>query len=189
MISVTLHAARLEVVWGDITTQDVDAAVNAANESLRPGGGVCGAIHRVAGPGLAEACAGMTCPTGEARITSGFDLPARKVIHTVGPVWTGGHAKESDALEACYRNALYLAHRCSLRSIAFPAIGTGVYGYPLAAATMIAIPTVIRTLGQPRFLTAAIPLDLVRFVCFSTEDFEVYKNTLAMCTHLPPLKD
>lgn len=130
-------------VWqGDITTLTVDAIVNAANSSLLGGGGVDGAIHRAAGPELTAWCATLGgCPTGEARITPGFRLPARHVIHTVGPVWHGGHHGEAEALAACYRNSIRLAEAKGLSSIAFPAISCGVYGYPLAEAARIALAT------------------------------------------------
>ncbi|MDH3792303.1 MAG: O-acetyl-ADP-ribose deacetylase, partial [Rhodospirillales bacterium] len=126
-----------------ITTLEVDAIVNAANTELAPGGGVCGAIHRAAGPELAEECAKIGgCPTGEARITGGYRLPAKHVIHTVGPVWHGGGQGEDALLAACYRNSLDLAQDHGLASIAFPAISTGVFGYPLERATGIAVETV-----------------------------------------------
>ena len=122
---------RIAIVDGDITALAVDAIVNAANTMLAPGGGVCGAIHRAAGPDLAEACAKLGgCDTGEAKITPGFRLPARYVIHTVGPVWSGGGANEDLLLAACYRNSLALAEAHGLKSIAFPAISTGIYGFP-----------------------------------------------------------
>lgn len=136
----------IELVQGDITRLDVDAIVNAANEALAGGGGVDGAIHRAAGARLAAACRAIPsvrpfvrCPTGEARITPGFDLPARYIIHTVGPVWQGGRSGEPELLAACYRAAFRLAATHRLRSIAFPAISCGVFGYPLAAATAIAL--------------------------------------------------
>ena len=134
---------RLTVEQADITALEVDAIVNAANEALAPGGGVCGAIHRAAGPRLAEACrAAGPCPTGEARITPGFELKARHVIHAVGPVWHGGGAGEDALLAGAYGSSLELAREHGLRSIAFPAISTGVYGYPLERATRIAVETV-----------------------------------------------
>lgn len=127
-------------IQADITTLDVDAIVNAANEALAPGGGVCGAIHRAAGPELAAACAAIGhCPTGEARITPGFRLTARWVIHAVGPVWQGGTGREAELLAGCYRNSLDIARAHGLRSIAFPAISTGIYGYPPEPATRIAV--------------------------------------------------
>lgn len=136
----------IEVIEADITTLDVDAIVNAANQTLLGGGGVDGAIHRAAGPELLAACRalpqlrpGVRCPTGEARITPGFRLPARFVIHTVGPVWRGGAHGEADLLADCYRASLDLAHRNALRRIAFPAISCGIYGYPLDQAAAIAV--------------------------------------------------
>ena len=134
---------RVTIHNGDITKLSVDAIVNAANDRLAPGGGVCGANHRAAGPGLAEACARIgCCPTGGARITDGFDLPARQVIHAVGPVWQGGTEGEADLLAGAYVSCLDLAKRHSLESVAFPAISTGVYGYPLKQAAEIAVDTV-----------------------------------------------
>ncbi|TKW65645.1 MAG: O-acetyl-ADP-ribose deacetylase [Paracoccus denitrificans] len=131
-------------VWqGDITTLDVDAIVNAANSSLLGGGGVDGAIHRAAGPGLLAECRTLGgCPTGEARITGGHDLPARHVIHTVGPVWKGGDKGEDAALTSAYRSSLDLAHAHGLRSVAFPAISTGIYGFPAERAARIAVQTI-----------------------------------------------
>jgi len=136
----------IEVIRGDITTLEVDAIVNAANERMLGGGGVDGAIHRAAGPELLTACRrvpevrpGVRCPTGEARLTLGFRLPARYVIHTVGPVWSGGAQKEPDLLARCYRNSLAITLNEQLRSIAFPAISCGVYGYPIDAAATIAV--------------------------------------------------
>lgn len=132
--------ARIDILVADITTLDVDAIVNAANSDLAPGGGVCGAIHRAAGPKLAADCRAVgRCPTGEVRITRGYDLPSRHVIHAVGPVWRGGTAGEDAALADCYRNALALAGQIKLRSIAFPAISTGIYGFPADRAARIAV--------------------------------------------------
>lgn len=143
--------SSLELHAGDITKLAVDAIVNAANAQLAPGGGVCGAIHRAAGPKLAEACAALSgCPTGEARITAGFDLPASHVIHAVGPVWQGGAAGEPEQLAGCYRSAMELLKEKGLRSIAFPAISTGIYGYPLEAACQTAVETLHSWLaGKP----------------------------------------
>ena len=165
---------RCEVVEGDITRLAVDAIVNAANRALEPGGGVCGAIHRAAGPELARACrAAAPCPTGEARITPGFRLPARHVIHAVGPVWQGGGAGEEAALAACYRNTLQLAAEHGLTSIAFPAISTGIYGFPAERATEIAVATVAEAL-------AATPsIERVVFACFDAATAARYRAALA----------
>jgi O-acetyl-ADP-ribose deacetylase len=138
---------ELVATIADITTLDTDAIVNAANEALAPGGGVCGAIHRAAGPELARACAAIGgCPTGEARLTPGFRLPARYVIHAVGPVWRGGGAGEAELLTSAYRSSLRLAEEHDLENIAFPAISTGIYGYPLQEATKVAAATVLEDL-------------------------------------------
>jgi O-acetyl-ADP-ribose deacetylase len=132
--------ARIEIIRADITTLPVDAIVNAANSSLLGGGGVDGTIHRAAGPRLLEATRKIGgCPTGQARLTPGFDLPAKWVIHTVGPIWQGGHAGEDDLLASCYRESLKLASSIGARTVAFPAISTGAYGFPLERAARIAI--------------------------------------------------
>ena len=167
-------AGRITVVQGDITRQEVDAIVNAANEHLRRGGGVDGAIHRAAGPELQRECAKIGgCPTGEARITKGYRLPARFVIHTVGPVWQGGGRGEPDKLAACYRNALQLAVENGAATIAFPGISTGVYGYPLEDANRVAIGTV-------RECLAAMPaIAEVRFVTFGEEATKTAERVLA----------
>jgi O-acetyl-ADP-ribose deacetylase (regulator of RNase III) len=142
---------------GDITTLDVDAIVNAANDRLAPGGGVCGAIHRAAGPELARACAALGgCPTGEARITPGFRLPARFVIHAVGPVWEGGARGEPALLGSAYRTSLELAEANGCRSVAFPAISTGIYGYPLPQATEVAVHTIREFLANARVVEDVI---------------------------------
>jgi O-acetyl-ADP-ribose deacetylase (regulator of RNase III) len=171
-------APRVEAVQGDITTQRVDAIVNAANPTLLGGGGVDGAIHRAAGPELLAACRTLGgCPTGEARLTPAFgrllEHGIRFVIHAVGPVWHGGTRGEADLLRGCYRHALTLAEQCEARSIAFPAISTGAYGYPVDFAARIAVDTVREEIRQPTALA------LVRFVCFSPADLEVYRRSLA----------
>jgi O-acetyl-ADP-ribose deacetylase (regulator of RNase III) len=155
----------------DITKLEVDAIVNAANQALAPGGGVCGAIHRAAGPELARACAALGgCPTGEARITPGFRLPARWVIHAVGPHWQGGEGGEAELLAGAYRESLRLAAERGARSIAFPAISTGIYGYPLMEATGVAVRTVRESL-------AALPtVETVVFACFSEEVLAAYRH-------------
>jgi len=158
----------LEARLVDITTLTVDAIVNAANTELAPGGGVCGAIHRAAGPELAEACARLRpCPTGEARITQGFGIPARFVIHAVGPVWHGGHANEAALLASAYRFSLDLARENGARSVAFPAISTGIYGYPLAGAAKVAVDTV-------RAYAPAGSLRHVVFACFNKDTLNAY---------------
>jgi len=164
----------IEVVEGDITRLAVDAIVNAANESLLGGGGVDGAIHRAAGPRLKEYNTTLGgCPTGEARISPGFDLPAKWVISTVGPVWRGGKAGEPELLEACYRNSLTLALEHQVRAIAFPAISTGVYGYPKEEATRIAV-GVMREF-EDRF-------ERIVACCFSSADADLYRRLLGEFT-------
>jgi O-acetyl-ADP-ribose deacetylase (regulator of RNase III) len=155
----------------DITTLDTDAIVNAANEALAPGGGVCGAIHRAAGPELARACAAIgRCPTGEARMTPGFRLPARYVIHAVGPIWRGGGEGEAQLLASAYRSALRLAAEQGLRSIALPAISTGIYGYPVDQATSIAVSSVRDATG------AGSSVQQVVFACFSPDVEAAYRE-------------
>jgi len=164
---------RLRALKADITTLEVDAIVNAANSSLLGGGGVDGAIHRAAGRQLLEACRKLNgCPTGQARITPGFNLPARHIIHTVGPVWRGGRSREPELLAACYRNSLQLAQEAGAASIAFPCISTGVYGYPAQAAAAIAVATVRAVLA------AEMNVREVQFCCFSDESLAYYAALL-----------
>jgi O-acetyl-ADP-ribose deacetylase len=170
----------IRIIEGDITRLEVDAIVNAANPALLGGGGVDGAIHRAAGPGLLQACRaiaevapGVRCPTGEARITPGFRLPARHVIHTVGPVWRGGGHGEPERLAACHCNCLELAHAASLRCVAFPAISCGVYGYPLQQAAEVCVTTLRTWLLQQQ-----TPWDVI-LCAFSSETAQAWRRALA----------
>ncbi len=163
---------KLDVVVGDITRQPVDAIVNAANTSLLGGGGVDGAIHKAAGPELLEECRRIGgCPTGEARITKGYRLPAKHVIHTVGPIWHGGRVGEDELLQSCYRNSLQLAEQNAIKTIAFPSISTGAYHFPIARAARIAVGTV-------KASTSSLNLERVVFVCFSKADCNVYADLI-----------
>ena len=165
--------ARIDIHPGDITQLDVDAIVNAANSRLQPGGGVCGAIHRAAGRNLREACARIGgCETGDAVHTEGFDLKANYVIHAVGPVWHGGGQNEEALLASCYRTSLKIAKEIGARSIAFPAISTGVYGFPLNRATEIAVATV------RAYLAEEAAVERVIFCVFGAEAEAAYRNTL-----------
>jgi O-acetyl-ADP-ribose deacetylase (regulator of RNase III) len=164
---------KLKVLQGDITKQKVDAVVNAANERLLGGGGVDGAIHRAAGPELLAECRTLGgCPTGQARITNGYKLPARYVIHTVGPVWHGGGRNEDELLASCYRNCFALLEEYGLRSIAFPAISTGAYGFPLDRAAAIAV-------GEmKRFLEPNPDVERVLMVCFGDDAYDAHRSVL-----------
>lgn len=164
---------RLEALKADITTLNVDAIVNAANETLLGGGGVDGAIHRAAGPALLKECRTLGgCETGAAKITKGYDLPARFVIHTVGPVWRGGDAGEDDLLASCYRASIALAARHGARSVAFPAISTGVYGFPPERAAPIAV----RTTAQA--VAGVDAIDRIVFCCFGSESLDLHDQAL-----------
>jgi len=164
---------RIDLIQGDITKLAVDAIVNAANQSLLGGGGVDGAIHRAAGPGLLEECRSIGgCPTGEARITRGYNLPARFVIHTVGPVYHGGKYGEAEKLASCYRNSLELAVINDCKTIAFPNISTGIYGYPKVEASKIAFDEVTCSLSKYE------KIEKVIFCCFGFENYELYSHLL-----------
>ncbi len=162
----------IEVIQADITTLHVDAIVNAANEALRGGGGVDGAIHRAAGPELLEECRTLGgCDTGDAKATPGFGLPARWVIHTVGPVWRGGSAGEAELLASCYRRSLEVADELGARSVAFPAISTGIYGYPADEAATIAVDTIRST---------PTSVELVKLVAFDDRTRQLYEERLSV---------
>ena len=166
-------SGRIRLTTGDITRLKVDAIVNAANASLLGGGGVDGAIHRAAGPELLDECLKLGgCPPGGARLTGGYLLPASHVIHTVGPIWQGGAAGEQQILQSCYRSCLTIARSQRFREIAFPAIATGIYGFPREAAARIAVATVGAHLAEQM-----LP-ELVIFVCFDTATLDAYRNAL-----------
>ncbi|MGA9109455.1 MAG: O-acetyl-ADP-ribose deacetylase [Smithella sp.] len=163
----------LRALQANIVTLSVDAIVNAANSSLLGGGGVDGAIHRAAGPQLLEECRKLGgCKVGDAKITKGYKLHARFVIHTVGPVWRGGENSEPELLASCYRNSMAIAVKNIIKSIAFPSISTGVYGYPIELAARVAVKTIRNAIGQPSKIEEVI------FCCFSQKDLEVYESLL-----------
>jgi O-acetyl-ADP-ribose deacetylase len=173
--SIPTPQERMGIIQGDITKLTVDAIVNAANSSLLGGGGVDGAIHRAAGAELLAACRQLDgCETGKAKITGGYQLPAKYVIHTVGPIWDGGNAGEPELLASCYRESLALAVENHLQTIAFPAISCGVYGYPIDRAAEVALETVYTFLGQDRSIAG------VSFVCFSDTDYDAYVEAFGM---------
>lgn len=170
-----MQESKIELVLGDITKLKVNAIVNAANTSLLGGGGVDGAIHRAAGPQLLEECRTLNgCKTGEATITKGYNLPAKFIIHTVGPVWNGGNHDEDNLLANCYNNSLKLAKENGIKSIAFPAISTGVYGFPSDRAANIAVKTV------KEFLAKDDSIEKVIFICFDEKTFMCYENVLSL---------
>ena len=169
-----MNATKLRALQGDLTRLDVDVIVNAANTTLLGGGGVDGAIHRAAGPELLEECRGLGgCATGDAKATRGYRLPARHVIHAVGPVWRGGGAGEAELLASCYRRSLEVAAGLGLARVAFPCISTGIYGYPLEPAARIAVATVRDTTSRLNVLREVV------FCCFSAADLRVYEAVLA----------
>ncbi len=173
MIKITINKAVLELTEGDITEQETDAIVNAANPSLLGGGGVDGAIHRAGGLAILEECKTLGgCPTGEARITSGGNLKAKHVIHTVGPIYHDGKRHEPELLANAYKNSLGLASQYKLRSVAFPSISTGAYGFPMNEAAGIALKTVIT------YLKNHTDIQVVRFVLFNLKAYQIYENTL-----------
>ena len=173
MVKVAINKSVLELIEGDITEQEMDAIVNAANSSLLGGGGVDGAIHRAGGPKILEECRKLGgCPTGEARITTGGNLKARYVIHTVGPIYSGGQKREAELLANAYKNSLNLAFQYKLKSVAFPSISTGAYGYPVNEAATVALKTVTQ------YFKTYADIELVRFVLFGQKAYQAYEKAL-----------
>lgn len=171
-MKIEINNSVLELAQGDITQQETEAIVNAANGRLAPGGGVAGAIHREAGPELWEECKKLDgCETGEAKITKGYDLPASYVIHTVGPVYSGS-SEDSELLEDCYRNSLEVAEENGVESVSFPAISTGAFGYPVEEAAEVALRTVVD------YLEEGSEINLVRFVLFNSKTFDIHQEEL-----------
>ncbi len=169
-----MNIEQIKIIKGDITKLQVDAVVNAANSSLLGGGGVDGAIHRAAGPELIQECRLLGgCKTGQAKITRGYNLPAKWVIHTVGPIWKGGRNGEPELLASCYRCSFQLAVKRGIKTIAFPAISCGIYGYPIKDASQVAITETIN------FLRDNISIEKVLFICFSEEIYQAYKKIMA----------
>lgn len=169
---IEIGGSRLELVQGDISDQETEAIVNAANKRLAPGGGVAGAIHRAAGSELWEECKKLGgCETGEAKLTDGYELPASYVIHTVGPVYSGS-PEDSRLLASCYRNSLEKAEEKGIKSVSFPALSTGAFGYPVDKAAEVALKTIVN------YLEKGSPLELVRLVLFDSGDFETHRNVL-----------
>ncbi|SDG01909.1 O-acetyl-ADP-ribose deacetylase (regulator of RNase III), contains Macro domain [Methanolobus vulcani] len=163
----------ISVILGDIVEQEVDAIVNAANNSLLGGGGVDGAIHRAAGPGLLEECRTLGgCPTGDARITGGHLLPTKWVIHTVGPIWNGGYDQEDELLVSAYRNSLLLAEKYDIKSIAFPGISIGAYGFPVSRASVLAVRTILEHMENGG------SFEDIRLICFNDEAYHFYSSAL-----------
>ena len=178
-MKININQSVLELIGGDITEQDTDVIVNAANTSLLGGGGVDGAIHMAGGPKILEECKKLGgCPTGEARITTGGNLKAKYVIHTVGPIYHNGKSREAELLANAYKNSLNLAYKHKLNSVAFPSISTGAYGYPIDKASKIALKTVAD------YLKAHSEITLVRFVLFGSKAYQVYEKALQELTKL-----
>lgn len=175
-----MYTEKMEVVKGDITAQEVDAIVNAAHEGLCGGGGVDGAIHRAAGSAMTGECMNLYgCPIGEARMTGGYNLPAKYIIHTVGPTWRGGKYYEEHDLKSCYRECLKFANMQGLKSIAFPCISTGAFCFPKEIAIDVALNTVSEFFVSKAIAGEPLSIQLVRFVCFDEEDYQMYVKRLS----------